>query len=62
MIHPVSALLAAARARPPSYEAIVGTGHAGATDRMGWSELTDLIGLPEQLRLEARYATPVGVR
>ncbi len=62
VIHPVSALLAAARATAAVYEAIIGTGHAGATDRMGWSELTDLIGLPEQLRLEAQYATPVGVR
>ena len=29
---------------------------------MGWAELTDLLGLPGQLRLEARYADPVGAR
>jgi len=62
VIHPVSGLLAAARAAAASYDAIVTSGHAGGTPRMGWAELTDLLDLPGQLRLEERYADPVAAR
>ena len=56
VIHPVSAVLAAARAQAAVYAAIVRDGHAGSTDRMAWSDLTDLVGLPELLALEEKYA------
>ncbi|MBD3926730.1 isocitrate lyase/phosphoenolpyruvate mutase family protein [Nocardioides cavernae] len=62
VIHPVSGLLAAARAAAASYDAIVASGHAGGTPRMDWTELTDLLDLPGQLRLEHRYADPVDAR
>lgn len=56
VIHPVSAILAAAEALRQTMAAIVGTGHAGAVDRMAWTDLTDLVGLPELLQDEKRYA------
>ena len=58
VIHPVSAMLAAAEAVRRTMTAIVGTGHAGAVDRMAWTDLTDLVGLPELLagRIEVRRA------
>jgi methylisocitrate lyase len=57
VIHPVSALLAAARAQQSVYTAIAATGDAGgAADRLGWTDLTDLVGLPDLLTLEQRYA------
>lgn len=55
VIHPVSAMLAAAEALRRTMAAIVGTGHAGAVDRMAWTDLTDLVGLPELLQDEERY-------
>lgn len=56
VIHPVSAILAAAEALRRTMAAIVGTGHAGAVDRMDWADLTDLVGLPELLQDEKNYA------
>lgn len=56
VIHPVSAILAAAEALRRTMAEIVGTGHAGAVDRMPWTELTDLVGLPDLLQDEKRYA------
>lgn len=56
VIHPVSALLAAARAQAAVYAAVAAAGDAGQVARLGWGELTDLLGLPELLTLEQRYA------
>ena len=56
VIHPVSALLAAAQAQAAVYAAIAAHGDAGAVARLGWGELTDLVGLPDLLTLEQRYA------
>ena len=56
VIHPVSALLAAARAQAAVYAAVAAHGDAGAVDRLGWDELTELLGLPGLLTLEQRYA------
>jgi 2-methylisocitrate lyase-like PEP mutase family enzyme len=57
VIHPVSALLAAAHAQASVYAAIAATGDAGgAAARLGWTDLTDLVGLPDLLTLEQRYA------
>lgn len=56
VIHPVSALLAAARAQAAVYASITQHGHAGSTDRLAWNDLTDLLGLPQQLALEKVYA------
>lgn len=57
VIHPVSALLAAAHAQASVYAAIAATGDAGgAAERLGWTDLTDLVGLPDLLTLEQRYA------
>ena len=56
VIHPVSAVLAAARAQAEVYAAIMRDGHAGGTARIAWSELTDLVGLPDLLALEEKYS------
>ncbi|MBM9459190.1 isocitrate lyase/PEP mutase family protein [Nocardioides sp. zg-536] len=56
VIHPVSALLAAADAVRRSYAAILADGHAGEVPRMSWPELTGLVGLPGLLRDEQTYA------
>ncbi|WP_235735444.1 isocitrate lyase/PEP mutase family protein [Nocardioides alcanivorans] len=62
VIHPVSAVLAAAAAVRRTMTAIVGTGHAAAVERMPWDDLTALVGLPELLRDELRYAVPTAAR
>ncbi|WP_372728543.1 oxaloacetate decarboxylase [Nocardioides sp.] len=56
VIHPVSALLAAARAAADVYAAIARDGHAGTTSRLDWSDLNDLVGLPDLLALEEKYS------
>lgn len=56
VIHPVSALLAAARAQQAVYAAVAANGDAGSVDRLGWDDLTTLVGLPDLLTLEQRYA------
>lgn len=56
VIHPVSALLAAARAQAAVYAAIAADGDAGRVDRLRWDDLTTLVGLPDLLTLEQRYA------
>lgn len=56
VIHPVSALLAAARAQAAVYAEIAAHGDAGPVDRLGWDDLTTLVGLPDLLTLEQRYA------
>ncbi len=60
VIHPVSALLAAARAVREVYAAVQSTGSAAGTARMEWNELTDVVGLPTLLATENEYvAVPV---
>lgn len=61
VIHPVSALLAAAGAAAEVYAAIARDGHAAATPRLEWAGLTDLLGLADQLELDQRYAASVEV-
>lgn len=56
VIHPVSALLAAAEAMRRVYAEIASGGQAGAVTRMGWSDLTSLIGLPDLMADEAHFA------
>jgi len=56
VLHPVAALLAAAAAARRTYAAILRDGDAAGVERMAWDDLTDLLGLPEQLALDARYA------
>lgn len=56
VIHPVSAVLAAARATQQAMEEIVGSGSAAAVPRASWTELTDLLGLPALLEDETRFA------
>ncbi|WP_244932124.1 isocitrate lyase/PEP mutase family protein [Nocardioides sp. W7] len=56
VIHPVSALLAAAHAQARVYAAIAAGGDAGPVERLGWDDLTALVGLPDLLNLEQRYA------
>jgi methylisocitrate lyase len=55
-LYPVAPLLAAAAAARRAYAAIRDEGGATSVDRMGWDELTDLLGLPALLDLEQRYA------
>ncbi|MGH1564981.1 isocitrate lyase/PEP mutase family protein [Mumia sp. DW29H23] len=63
VIHPVSALLAAARAAADAYAAIARDGHAGGgAPRMSWTDLTELVGLGDQIALEERYAEVVATR
>ncbi len=52
----MSALLAAAHAQARVYAAIAATGDAAPVDRLGWDDLTSLVGLPDLLTLEQRYA------
>lgn len=56
VLHPVSALLAMASAARAVYRDIATTGVVGAVDRLGWSELTDLLGQPADLARERRYS------
>jgi len=56
VIHPVSALLAAARAVREAYAEIRSHGAAAASSKLTWDEVTDLVGLPRVLELETRYA------
>src|SRR6478752_7856458 len=55
-IYPVAPLLAAAKATAGVYAAIADEGHAKSTDRMAWDELTTLLGQPELIDLEQKYA------
>lgn len=57
IIHPVSALLAAARAAGDVYAAISAQGTAAGTERLEWADLTGLVGLPPMLEIENEYAT-----
>ncbi|WP_216654189.1 isocitrate lyase/PEP mutase family protein [Nocardioides sp. zg-DK7169] len=56
VIHPVSALLAAARAMEQVYAAVVSSGSAAGTERWEWSALTALVRQPELLDEESQYA------
>ena len=56
VIHPVSAVLAAAAAARATYRAIREHASAAPVARLSWTELTDLVGLPEALVREAEYA------
>jgi methylisocitrate lyase len=55
-IYPVAPLLAAAQAVRKVYASIRDEGSASGASKMSWDELTDLLGLPELLDLEQRYA------
>lgn len=55
VIHPVSALLAAAEAARRTY-ADIAAGRIAQTDRMAWDDLNDVLGLPAHLDAEARHA------
>ena len=55
VIHPVSALLAMAAAARSAYRAIATTRRAPRGD-LSWDDLTDLVGLPEELAREASLA------
>ena len=54
VIHPVSALLAMAAAARTAYRSIAATQRAGG-EALDWDELTDLLGLPQALALEAKH-------
>jgi methylisocitrate lyase len=54
-LYPVAPLLAAAAAARATYAAIASEGSALSVERLGWDELTGLVGQPELLELEARY-------
>jgi methylisocitrate lyase len=56
VIHPVSALLAMASAARRAYRNIAAWGCADGVERLGWDHLTDLLGLPEALAQEGKYA------
>ena len=56
IIHPVSAVLAAAKAVADVYASIRTTGRAH-DPRMPWSTFTDVLGLPEALEREQRHTT-----
>ena len=43
-----------------TYAAIARDGHAGGVERMPWSGLTDVVGLPDLLALEDKYAAEDG--
>ena len=55
VIHPVSALLAMAAAARSTYRSIAVHRRADGVDRLAWDELTDLVGLPQALALEAKH-------
>jgi methylisocitrate lyase len=55
-IYPVAPLLAAARALTDTYRTIRDQGSAKSVDKLGWDELTGLLGQSELLALEERYA------
>jgi len=55
-LYPVAPLLAAARALTQVYGAIASEGSAKSVDKLGWDELTTLLGQPELLALEERYS------
>ncbi len=56
VIHPVSVLVAMAHAARATYAAIARDGAARSVPRLGWSELTDLLGQPGDLAREGGYA------
>lgn len=55
VIHPVSALLAVAAAAKAVYDDIRGGGSTDAA-RMGWDDFNEVLGLPQILADEARFA------
>lgn len=55
-LYPVAPLLAAAAAAQRTYAAIAAEGGASSVERLSWDELTGLVGQPELLALEERYA------
>ncbi len=55
VIHPVSAMLAAAHAAAATYRQVVEAGRV-EQPRMAWPELNDVLGLPAVLAAEARHA------
>lgn len=59
VIHPVSALLAAARSMAAVFAEVVGTGRV-SQPRLPWSEANEVLGLADVLDLERRHAGDVG--
>ncbi len=55
VIHPVSVLVAMAHAARSTYRAIVDHGIASDVPRVGWGELTDLLGQRDDLAREGKY-------
>jgi methylisocitrate lyase len=56
VIHPVSALLAAAAAAREVYARIAEHGSAAGTHRLTWADLTGQVGLPQMQEIEIEYA------
>ena len=56
VIHPVGAMLAALRATRAVYSAIAAEGSALSVERATWDDLTGLLGQPELLEAEQRFA------
>ncbi len=56
VIHPVSAFLAAARATESAYRGLARERHTLSVSKYTWAELTDLVGQPGLLDLDASYA------
>lgn len=57
VIHPVTAVLAAASAVAGVYEEIASKGRAAGVARMSWSGFNDVLGLPEALQRERALAS-----
>jgi 2-methylisocitrate lyase-like PEP mutase family enzyme len=55
-IYPVAPMLAAAQALATTYRTIQEQGSAKSVDKLGWDELTSLLGQPDLLALEERYS------
>jgi methylisocitrate lyase len=58
VIHPVGAYLASARATAAAYESLARDHHTLPVAKLGWAELTDLLGQPSLLEIDAGYAQP----
>ncbi len=54
-LYPVAPALAAWQATARAYAALASSGSAASVDRLGWDELTTLLGQPDLLAAEVRY-------
>jgi methylisocitrate lyase len=57
VIHPVSALLAAAGAAHEIYAGLRDSAPPNGTAGLTWDQLNELLGLPQALEHERRFAT-----